>query len=111
MHVETQSLILRWSDDAFLQKEESKLSFLLSFEPAVGPSDFRGITLGLPGSPKNLEWTSLINKTLTAVDLSFARLSCSFDKSVMENVNFSNASLDTSSMSHVRANVTHKAFS
>jgi len=96
-------LIERWGNPAFVTNETPDLVSTLNANSIVGPKDFRGITLGLTGSPKDLEWASFVNKTLTSVDFSFARLSCSFDKSVMECVNFTNALLDTSSMCHVRA--------
>ena len=89
----------RWHDPAYTAVWAEKLYRLFSNKALDEPADFRGLVVGLDGALAEHKFASLDNADIELVDFGHARFSCSFAKSTVSRVRFSECFFDTCDMS------------
>lgn len=92
----------RWSNNEYLAAVQPTLVALFDEKVLRSEADLRGMTVGLDGAIKPLEFASFDQATVEFVNLSLSRLSCSFGKCDFRQVVLDDSVFDTCNFSGSR---------
>jgi len=82
----------RWKRSEFVGEMQANMAALLA--KGVNGGDFRGISIGLEGPVEALWFVNLHQARISNADMSYAKLGCSLNETVLENVLFLDTEFD-----------------